>query len=34
MYTSRIGEKKLNPWRDGLANLLFLIKKRLPRRKP
>ena len=34
MYTSRIGEKKLNPCRDGLANLLFLIKKRLPRRKP
>ena len=34
MYTSRIGEKKLNPWRDGLANLLFLIKKRLPRRRP
>jgi hypothetical protein len=33
MYTSRIGEKKLNPWRDGLQNLLFLIKKRLPRRK-
>jgi glycosyltransferase involved in cell wall biosynthesis len=32
MYTSRIGEKKLNPWRDGLQNLLFLIKKRLPRR--
>ncbi len=31
MYTSRIGEKKLNPWRDGLQNLLFLIKKRLPR---
>jgi len=33
MYTSRVGEKKLNPWRDGLQNLLFLIKKRLPRRK-
>jgi dolichol-phosphate hexosyltransferase len=33
MYTSRIGEKKLNPWRDGLQNLLFLIKKRLPRPK-
>jgi hypothetical protein len=33
MYTSRIGEKKLNPWRDGLQNLLFLVKKRLPRRK-
>jgi hypothetical protein len=33
MYTSRIGEKKLNPWRDGLHNLMFLIRKRLPRRK-
>ena len=33
MYSSRIGEKKLNPWRDGFHNLLFLIKKRLPRRK-
>jgi glycosyltransferase involved in cell wall biosynthesis len=32
MYTSRIGEKKLNPWRDGFHNLLFLVKKRLPRR--
>jgi glycosyltransferase involved in cell wall biosynthesis len=32
MYTSRIGEKKLNPWRDGFQNLLFLVKKRLPRR--
>ena len=34
MYTSRIGEKKLNPWRDGFNNLWFLVKKRLPRRKP
>jgi len=33
MYTSRIGENKLNPWRDGLHNLMFLIKKRLPRRR-
>jgi dolichol-phosphate hexosyltransferase len=33
MYTSRVGEKKLNPWRDGLQNLLFLIRKRLPRPK-
>jgi hypothetical protein len=33
MYTSRVGEIKLNPWRDGLHNLLFLVKKRLPRRK-
>jgi glycosyltransferase involved in cell wall biosynthesis len=28
MYSSRLGEKKLNPWRDGLRNLSFLVKKR------
>lgn len=28
MYTSRLGEIKLNPWRDGLYNLWFLVKKR------
>jgi dolichol-phosphate hexosyltransferase len=28
LYTSRLGEKKLNPWRDGLRNLAFLVKKR------
>ena len=28
MYSSRLGESKLNPWRDGLQNLLFLLKKR------
>ncbi len=27
-YTSRLGEIKLNPWRDGLFNLWFLLKKR------
>jgi glycosyltransferase involved in cell wall biosynthesis len=27
-YTSRLGEIKLNPWRDGFHNLWFLIKKR------
>ncbi|MEO8025080.1 MAG: glycosyltransferase family 2 protein [Bryobacteraceae bacterium] len=27
-YSSRLGEMKLNPWRDGIANLLFLFKKR------
>lgn len=27
-YTSRLGEIKLNPWRDGIYNLLFLVKKR------
>jgi glycosyltransferase involved in cell wall biosynthesis len=28
LYTSRLGEIKLNPWRDGLRNLWFLVKKR------
>ena len=28
MYSSRLGEIKLNPWRDGLYNLYFLIRKR------
>jgi hypothetical protein len=28
MYTSRLGEIKLNPWRDGFYNLWFLVKKR------
>jgi glycosyltransferase involved in cell wall biosynthesis len=27
-YTSRLGEIKLNPWRDGFQNLWFLVKKR------
>lgn len=27
-YSSRLGEIKLNPWRDGIHNLLFLMKKR------
>ena len=27
-YSTRIGEKKLKPWRDGLENMLFLFKKR------
>jgi hypothetical protein len=30
-YSSRLGEKKLNPWRDGVQNLLFLAKKRFLR---
>ncbi len=29
LYTSRLGEIKLNPWRDGFYNLWFLLKKRL-----
>src|SRR6516225_11983058 len=28
MYSSRLGETKLNAWRDGFANLGFLLKKR------
>jgi hypothetical protein len=31
MYSSRLGEIKLNPWRDGLYNLYFLLKKRFSR---
>ena len=31
MYSSRLGEIKLNPWRDGFYNLAFLIKKRFIR---
>jgi glycosyltransferase involved in cell wall biosynthesis len=27
-YSSRLGEIKLNPWRDGFHNLFFLVKKR------
>jgi glycosyltransferase involved in cell wall biosynthesis len=33
LYSSRLGEMKLNPWRDGIENLLFLLKKRFARRK-
>ncbi len=32
MYSSRLGEIKLNPWRDGFQNLFFLLKKRFARR--
>jgi dolichol-phosphate hexosyltransferase len=28
-YSQRVGEIKLQPWRDGLSNLAFLIRKRL-----
>src|SRR5208282_1755042 len=28
LYTSRLGEIKLNPWRDGFYNLWFLVMKR------
>ena len=27
-YSSRLGEIKLNPWRDGIHNLMFLLRKR------
>jgi glycosyltransferase involved in cell wall biosynthesis len=27
-YSSRLGEIKLNPWRDGFYNLWFLLRKR------
>lgn len=32
LYSSRLGEIKLNPWRDGLYNLWFLVRKRFARR--
>lgn len=32
-YSSRMGEIKLNPWRDGLYNLWFLARKRFARRR-
>jgi glycosyltransferase involved in cell wall biosynthesis len=32
-YSSRTGEIKLNPWRDGIHNLLFLVKKRFTRQR-
>jgi dolichol-phosphate hexosyltransferase len=30
-YSSRLGEVKLNPWRDGFYNLYFLFRKRFVR---
>ena len=33
LYTSRLGEMKLNPWRDGFFNLYFLLKKRFSARR-
>ena len=32
-YGARIGESKLNIWRDGFYNLFFLVKKRFMLRK-
>ena len=31
MYSSRLGETKLNAWRDGFQNITFLLKKRFLR---
>ena len=28
LYSTRLGEKKLNPWRDGIQNLTFLARTR------
>ncbi len=33
LYSSRLGENKLNPWRDGAYNLWFLVRKRFRRRR-
>jgi glycosyltransferase involved in cell wall biosynthesis len=33
-YSNRMGEIKLQPWRDGCRNLLFLVKKRFRRATP
>jgi hypothetical protein len=27
-YSQRVGEIKLRPWRDGFANVIFLLRKR------
>lgn len=32
-YSSRLGEIKLNPWRDGFNNLYFLARKRFTARR-
>lgn len=34
LYSSRLGEIKLNPWRDGFYNLWFLVRKRFAPRPP
>ena len=28
LYSTRLGEIKLSPWRDGIHNLAFLMRKR------
>jgi len=32
-YSSRLGETKLSAWRDGFANLWFMVRKRFARRR-
>ena len=32
-YSNRMGEIKLQPWRDGFQNLVFLVRKRFARRR-
>lgn len=34
MYSTRLGETKLDPYRDGIYNLWFLVRKRFESRKP
>jgi glycosyltransferase involved in cell wall biosynthesis len=33
-YSPRVGEVKLNTWRDGFGNLMFLFRKRFGRARP
>ncbi len=33
-YSNRMGEIKLQPWRDGYRNLVFLLRKRFTRSRP
>jgi glycosyltransferase involved in cell wall biosynthesis len=33
LYSSRLGEVKLNAWRDGIYNLFFLVRKRFRRQR-
>jgi glycosyltransferase involved in cell wall biosynthesis len=33
-YSNRMGEVKLQPWKDGFKNLFFLVKKRFGRGRP
>jgi hypothetical protein len=33
-YSNRMGEIKLQPWRDGFNNLWFMVRKRFSSRRP